>query len=308
MSGSTGDATAELTQAVSTFSVTVPSALPVHVDELGNVTVATNARITNNSAGPVLVSTLMLDVPNDWTLVWGEDSVGSKVGSNKFSLSILGEAAHIIRDMGTSKYGCCYTVDYGPLSASESLGLTYDVAVSPMATAVVETVAALVVRVQWYKGYVDYVAFPVQSANPFIESIDCVGGDWSLGENTFTVSTFDDDLGVAVLLVSGDMYEDTQKLVGVRLCEGVYQFSVDLQEGDYLYLRVPGSARELCSYTPLTDSLDVDMLETFLSAQSSGTVLPNFVFVICDMNQDGVFDEVDIQFVQNIIDTGIYPW
>ena len=43
-SGSSGDITAELSQDASTFAVTLPSVLPVDMDQDGTITVATNAQ------------------------------------------------------------------------------------------------------------------------------------------------------------------------------------------------------------------------------------------------------------------------
>lgn len=50
-----------------TFSVTMPTALPIHMDAYGSIT-CENITITNNSAGSVLVKDTQLTALNGWTL------------------------------------------------------------------------------------------------------------------------------------------------------------------------------------------------------------------------------------------------
>ena len=52
-----------------TFSVTVPTSLPVSVDANGAVTVATDAKIINNSFGAVKVTDLKVAATGGWALV-----------------------------------------------------------------------------------------------------------------------------------------------------------------------------------------------------------------------------------------------
>ena len=58
--GGTGTTPVELNVATPTFSVTVPTALPVNVGTDGTVTVSTNNTIENHSHGPVEVSSVRI--------------------------------------------------------------------------------------------------------------------------------------------------------------------------------------------------------------------------------------------------------
>lgn len=58
----------ELTTESAQFSVTLPTSLPVHVDADGVVTVATDAKITNNSAGPVKIMGCLIQVQTNQQL------------------------------------------------------------------------------------------------------------------------------------------------------------------------------------------------------------------------------------------------
>ena len=49
-----------------TFSVTVPTALPINVDANGEVTTSSDAKIVNNSHGSVIVTNVTVTGKNDW--------------------------------------------------------------------------------------------------------------------------------------------------------------------------------------------------------------------------------------------------
>lgn len=57
-----------ITASTPTFSVTVPTTLPIHMDAYGDITCG-DITITNNSAGPVLVEDTQLTALNGWALV-----------------------------------------------------------------------------------------------------------------------------------------------------------------------------------------------------------------------------------------------
>lgn len=56
-----------ITASAPTFSVTVPTTLPIHMDANGGITCG-NITITNNSSGPVLVEDTQIAPLNGWTL------------------------------------------------------------------------------------------------------------------------------------------------------------------------------------------------------------------------------------------------
>ena len=57
-----------ITASAPTFSVTVPTTLPIHMDVYGGITCG-NITITNNSSGPVLVEDTQIAALNGWSLV-----------------------------------------------------------------------------------------------------------------------------------------------------------------------------------------------------------------------------------------------
>jgi hypothetical protein len=68
-SGGSGTSRVELSVNASPLKVTVPSVLPIWVDSDNNMTVATDAKITNLSAAPVEVTDLSVTGDNGWSVV-----------------------------------------------------------------------------------------------------------------------------------------------------------------------------------------------------------------------------------------------
>ena len=68
-SGGSGTSVVQLSVNASPLKVTVPSVLPIWVDSDNNVTVATDAKITNLSAAPVEVTDLSVTGDNGWSVV-----------------------------------------------------------------------------------------------------------------------------------------------------------------------------------------------------------------------------------------------
>ena len=92
---SAGDATipVELTVTAATFSVTVPTALPITVDATGAVTTATDAKIVNNSHGAVKVTNMTISGVDDWVIVDYDSANMSaeKANSHKVAMVINGD-------------------------------------------------------------------------------------------------------------------------------------------------------------------------------------------------------------------------
>ena len=91
-SGNTGSVPVTITAAATTFSVTVPTSIPLNVDANAAVTCATNLSIQNGSAGPVEVTGISVQ-NNVWSIVGfnggNRSSLASeKVNSNKLGLAL----------------------------------------------------------------------------------------------------------------------------------------------------------------------------------------------------------------------------
>lgn len=73
------------------FSVTVPTTLPVSVSADGAVITANDAKIINNTAGPVKISSMVITPKNDWTLkAFTYDFGSEKVNTKMFGFNIFG--------------------------------------------------------------------------------------------------------------------------------------------------------------------------------------------------------------------------
>lgn len=102
----TGAASVPVTVAreAATFSVTVPTTLPISVDADGNVTTATDAAINNNSGAPVAVTKVELTSQSNWTLAaYSRDILNLPVDTKQFGLQMnIGNKTVATSNRGTS--------------------------------------------------------------------------------------------------------------------------------------------------------------------------------------------------------------
>ena len=95
-SGGTGTSivTLEVEENAATFSVTVPTSLPVKLTANGTVDVATNAAITNNSSGRVKITNVAVNAQEGWTVEdYTTDLSDKQVNAKVLALSINGKGA-----------------------------------------------------------------------------------------------------------------------------------------------------------------------------------------------------------------------
>lgn len=102
----TGSASVPVTVAreAATFSVTVPTTLPISVDANGNVTTATDAAINNNSGAPVAVTKVELASLSDWAFAaYSRDILNLPVDTRQFGLQMnIGDKTIATSNRGTS--------------------------------------------------------------------------------------------------------------------------------------------------------------------------------------------------------------
>lgn len=93
-----------VTREAATFSVVVPTTLPISVDADGNVTTATDAAINNNSGAPVAVTKVELASLSDWTLAaYSRDILNLPVDAKQFGLQMnIGDKTVATSNSGTS--------------------------------------------------------------------------------------------------------------------------------------------------------------------------------------------------------------
>ena len=133
----------ELTQDSTTFSVTVPTVLPVSVGGMGEVTVSTNNKIVNNSFGPVEVKSVKVDPQNDWELfAFNTDFKQLKVGSKSFGFQING--------MNVNTSGNCLA-NFDIIEGNSEISFTYDAKIAPQNREISrESIANVVFTIGWY--------------------------------------------------------------------------------------------------------------------------------------------------------------
>lgn len=130
---------------VPTFSVTVPTSLPVHVASDGTRTVATDAKIINNSGGAIDVKSISVAVDSDWDMVAYNESKVPTSNVKEFGLKI--------NDKTSTNGGFAwsdFTIDSAG-SGNNVLMLDYDVQLGTQMSAMDdEQLAEFVFTVAWH--------------------------------------------------------------------------------------------------------------------------------------------------------------
>lgn len=147
VSGGSDTTAIELTAEAATFKVTVPTVLPFTVAPDGTVSVATNAKITNLSNGPVIVTNVTAKTLNEWVLVEnGTDFQRVKVNSPQFTMTLNDDNF----PAGTTSelpLGSAWTAIYG----NSDYALTYNGDFAEQANAINgENIANVIFTVAWY--------------------------------------------------------------------------------------------------------------------------------------------------------------
>lgn len=151
VSDGTGTSIVKVSADAIQMDVTVPMALVASVDERGQVFVASDAKIINNSYGAVKVSDLTATAQGDWTLV-DEDHAFNKdaVGSKNVSVSIDEKFYSTDTTKIEVSSALSAQIDGTNDTDSDERGFTYDLAISPQKEALSdETIANVVFTVEW---------------------------------------------------------------------------------------------------------------------------------------------------------------
>ena len=134
------------------FSVTVPTSLPVTMTAQGDIQVATEAKIINNSAGAVRVENVAITPAGDWTLIaFDTDPASLLVDEHKLGLLLNGSKT------GENGQYAFVADDWDVMQATDGADggddefvFTYD-AILPIQTVdfADETIANVVFTVDW---------------------------------------------------------------------------------------------------------------------------------------------------------------
>lgn len=132
-----------------TFSVTVPTSLPITVDSNGNITTATDAKIINNSFGPVIMSNISITGLNDWVTVDYGLLIPSleKVGSKKIAFIVNNQ-----KTTGADTFDSFNQSNFQSIQGSGEQQIVYNAKVTPQATTLTDaTVASVIFTIRWDK-------------------------------------------------------------------------------------------------------------------------------------------------------------
>ena len=158
---STADGSIGGDPAATKMSVTVPTVLPIAVGTDGTVSVATDAKIVNNSYGAVKVETVSIQVGSNWSLTaFGDKTTlaGEKVDSNKLGFAItLGGGAQKATDASNGSAQTllngavegCFMTGVGDTTGN-TIAVNYNAIVTPVSEAVTNTsIASVLFVIQW---------------------------------------------------------------------------------------------------------------------------------------------------------------
>ena len=158
---STDDGTLGGDPSATALRVTVPTALPMAMNQDGDVTTATDCKIVNNSFGAVRVASVTITAADDWSLTaYGDKSIlaGEKVDSNQigFAISIGGgdmmatdNSNENTQALISAPIAGCFMTGVGNQNGN-SVAVNYDAIVTPLSNAVTNaTVANVVFIVEW---------------------------------------------------------------------------------------------------------------------------------------------------------------
>ena len=158
---STADGSIGGDPAATKMSVTVPTVLPIAVGTDGTVSVATDAKIVNNSYGAVKVETVSIQAGSNWSLTaFGDKATlaGEKVDSNKLGFAMtIGGGNQVKTDSSDASQQAlisapiagCYMSGAGN-AAANSVAVSYSAIVTPLSAPVTNAnIANVVFIVEW---------------------------------------------------------------------------------------------------------------------------------------------------------------
>jgi hypothetical protein len=131
VSGGTGQSLVNLAMEETNFDITVPVSLPISVSADGIVTVANDAKITNNSYGPIIVDNVKLVAGPDWQLAnYNDDYKAKKADSKEIGFKINNE------EVQTDGTVTMTEADWPSIAGHGNLPITYNGKLSVRKTAI----------------------------------------------------------------------------------------------------------------------------------------------------------------------------
>lgn len=124
------------------LDVEVPLSMPINVDREGIVTTANNVTISNNSYGPIELSSISITPKNSWTLSdFDKDYSDSVLGLKEFGMEIDNESVDSSGLLNLSNKF---------INGGETINIGYNASVSPQKESIVDSnIADVVFTVGW---------------------------------------------------------------------------------------------------------------------------------------------------------------
>lgn len=131
-----------LSQEATLLDVTVPISMPISVDNIGNITVANNLEVINNSYGPIQISDVNVTPKGGWALSdFDKDYSSSVVGSKEFGFKVDGVESDSNGNIAISKV----------INGEDKLPISYDSTVAPQKESIVNSnIADVVLTIDWH--------------------------------------------------------------------------------------------------------------------------------------------------------------
>ena len=124
------------------FNVTIPTVLPVNVDSSGNISVAQDAQIVNNSNSAVKLDAVSVVPQNLWQLdTWETDYASALVNSKRFAMRF--------NNVPVPTNGAINVSEYPSIESGGSMDLTYDMKIAVQAENLTQTLANMLFTVSW---------------------------------------------------------------------------------------------------------------------------------------------------------------
>lgn len=221
-SGGDSSVNAILNAEASTFSVTVPTSLPVWVDSSGVLTVSTSAKIVNNSSGPVQVYGVEFTGKNGWSLAsFDADLTTKAVGTKEVGFYLNGDT--------TDQHNLNFTQDnWAEISGGSEQPLEYNANIAPQSEALKEEIAEVIFTIGWSLSEQISPDEPLDPSEctPFTITIDnkgMIGYSGLQGEHLVIPSTFrgEDGVGYVVTTIEDRAFNACDNLESVTIPDTV---------------------------------------------------------------------------------------
>lgn len=226
--GGTGTVPLVVSTEIPTFSVTVPTSLPVTVQSNGTVVVSNACKIVNNGPGVVEITNIQVNNSNGWNLVDFNTNFDSlENGIRYFGISLFGN--------NVQTNGTCNVSTISQINGKSNINVGYNVKIAPQTQAISSsTIANVIFTVSWKLAPVSIIDFQIDGKT--YQAVE--GMTWSSWIN----SDYNTGLGTDSIVADGDK-------VGIESFVGSSSLFVGYVGYEEVYVKLTDSIIDGRSYT-----------------------------------------------------------